>query len=560
MKPQVWYSSITFRDGSSIALEKDDIVVVVGPNNSGKSAFLRDVFNLTANTQSAGTTIAAASLEIEGDIADLINEQGPLRPFTATNGAQNCRGNQLNTSIRHATQMWNNRKNGLESLQVLFVEHLSAHVRLSAADPANQIRFSSETMTSPLHYLYKYADIEDKISGYFKSAFNLDMCVNRRDGSVISLHVGTRPGHPRMSMEYYDEIEALPPLNEQGDGMRSFAGVALHVFAFEKSIVTVDEPEAFLHPPQAFILGKMLAEQKPSEAQLFIATHSSDVLRGLLQVNPKKLKIIRLNRDGNINLPSLLNTDQLAILWSDSLLRHSNIFDGLFHRAVVVCESDSDCRFYSALSEYAEEICGSRMDALWTHGGGKGRIKVIVRALKAVDIPVFVISDIDLLKDEHPFRDIVETLRENWSDELKQNWMIVKRSIDQRKPDLPTADVVRMINDATAEVTAPVFPQEAVRKIKGILARTSPWELAKETGVAFVPRGEDRKRLEFLLDTLRTMGIFVVTAGELECWDKTVGGHGPAWVNDVLAKNIREAPELSAARDFVTEIVRRVVA
>ena len=49
------------------------------------------------------------------------------------------------------------------------------------------------------------------------------------------------------------------PLKRQGDGMRSFASVVLHLLAtVTPSILMLDEPEAFLHPPQARLLGTSL--------------------------------------------------------------------------------------------------------------------------------------------------------------------------------------------------------------------------------------------------------------------------------------------------------------
>ena len=39
---QVWIDALTFNDGNTVKLAKNDIVVLVGPNNAGKSATLRE--------------------------------------------------------------------------------------------------------------------------------------------------------------------------------------------------------------------------------------------------------------------------------------------------------------------------------------------------------------------------------------------------------------------------------------------------------------------------------------------------------------------------------------
>jgi len=48
----------------------------------------------------------------------------------------------------------------------------------------------------------------------------------------------------------------------------------------ERDITLLDEPEAFLHPPQMRRLSETLSSEV--KGQLIVATHSSDILRGFL--------------------------------------------------------------------------------------------------------------------------------------------------------------------------------------------------------------------------------------------------------------------------------------
>lgn len=68
-------------------------------------------------------------------------------------------------------------------------------------------------------------------------------------------------------------------------GLRSFVGVLLNAFVSYQSILFIDEPEAFLHPPQARLLGKMLAKDLPPERQLFLATHSADPFKRVIRLD-----------------------------------------------------------------------------------------------------------------------------------------------------------------------------------------------------------------------------------------------------------------------------------
>jgi predicted ATPase len=120
-------------------------------------------------------------------------------------------------------------------------------------------------------------------------------------------------------------------LETQGDGMRSFAAVILHMLVQEThSIRLLDEPEAFLHPPQARLLGRYIAENRPPNSQLFISTHSIDVLDGLIEGGSDKVRIVRLRREGDVNRVKELNKEQTKAVAKDTLARFSRVFDGIF--------------------------------------------------------------------------------------------------------------------------------------------------------------------------------------------------------------------------------------
>ena len=241
----------------------------------------------------------------------------------------------------------------------------------------------------PIYKLNKSEALAQRVSDYFRQAFGTDLVVNRREMRTIPLHVGQAPDKTAYTIknedEYYEKVSALPRLDDQGDGMRSFASILLDTFTTEHSITLIDEPEAFLHPPQARLLGKMLAKSTAGERQLFISTHSEDFLQGIIDAENKDVTIIRIDRKGSINEMSILNSAGIKEFWENPLLRYSDILSGLFHEKVVVCESDYDCLFYhavlDAMCESEDEIAP---DILFTHCGGKTRIKDVVKALKSV--------------------------------------------------------------------------------------------------------------------------------------------------------------------------------
>lgn len=560
--PRIWVSGLTFSDGTTLTFEKDDIVVIVGPNNAGKSALLKGIDEKIFNPQIISTVLTTIHITKEGSLENLFewletgtrkDNQEPTDPRYSAFG--------FIIPKSSATQWWTSIATGLNQLRGLFCRLLTAGARLGAADPAPNIAITEEPLGHPIHFLLRDDKLEERLSKQFRRAFGSDLIVHRNAGSRVPLYVGQRPipapGSDRVSYEYIQQVEKLPTLEAQGDGMRSYVGVLLHTSVGRESVLLIDEPEAFLHPPQARQLGKMLVAEKTSGRQLFLATHSGDVLRGVLDSNSPNVRVVRIRREGDINRVRELKNAEVAQLWNDPLLRYSNILDGLFHEKVVLGESDSDCRFYAAV---ADAVCYSRTpeaprpDVMFTHCGGKARLPMVIRALRELDVPVACVTDFDVLSEEQPLRAIFEAAGGDWSD-ISHAWKQVKTAIDSKKPELSSEEVIREIQTVLTGISDASFPAAAKRQINTILRRSSPWSNAKAVGKAVVPSGDPTVACNRLLLKLREYGIFVVEVGELEGFAKSVGNHGPAWVNQVLEKDLKTDSELAAARDFVSALV-----
>ena len=231
---------------------------------------------------------------------------------------------------------------------------------------------------NPIQVLFKDEGIERRLSVLFQSVFGVEVILNRSAGTFLPLHCGKRPqledGEDRASRGYVDRLFQLPLLNDQGHGMRSFAGCLMATLASPSLVQLIDEPEAFLHPPQARLIGNLFATEKPDWRQLIMATHSGDLLRGVLDSESKNVNIIRLTRAGTANRARQLDVDDIRRLWSDPILRFSNVLDGLFHDSVVVCESDADCRFYAAVLKAIDGPDEPQPDAFFASSGGKDRV------------------------------------------------------------------------------------------------------------------------------------------------------------------------------------------
>lgn len=559
MKARVWIRNIKFSDGSKVDFDPNQITVFVGPNNAGKSASLKEINLLTRFKEREGKVVKNISIGKEGTLDDLLKfvKEFSIEELRSIPGPF-YKGYKFELHKGSFERQWSNIDE-LDDIQPAFINLLTTEERLTITNPPESISLTNEAVRHPIHFIQKDDSLEFKFCSYFRQAFNEDLIVHRNAGRTVPLYIGTRPipksGEDRVSINYQNELEKLPLLHEQGDGMRSFVGVLLSAFISNHTLLLIDEPEAFLHPPQAKLLGKMLAKDLPPNRQLFLATHSGDFLKGLLEADVSNLKIVRIQREGEINRISVLNNEDIKELWGDPLLRHSNILDGLFHSKVIICESDSDCRFYSAiLQKLFEAETNISPDFLFIHCGGKQRVPSVIKALKKLNVKINAVLDFDVLNNISPIKEIFEELGGKWG-LIEKNWKIVKTSIDSRRPEMETQELKKELVSLLEGINDRLFPDSKVKEINNLLKKVSAWSHAKQIGKNFIPSGDPTQAYQNLIYELNKIGFLVVEVGELESFVKSVGNHGPKWVNEVLTKDLVNDPELNEAREFVKKLI-----
>lgn len=549
-KTEIFINNIVFNDGSSYDFKHSDITVFTGANNCGKSQVLRDIKSYFENKNAVKIVANTINADFVGDIKYLkdkcVNKNG--RYFLE---------NRDIYQLSNLDLYWNSRD--ISQIHSFFINHLSTENRLQASKPANSFDAVYDFPNLPIQKLYIDDKKEIELSTLFHKAFNTNIIVNRGAGSNIPIHVGTPPkienGEDRISVSYLQKLKNLPQLQNQGDGMRSFLGILLDTFTSHHSITLIDEPEAFLHPPQARLLGKMLAKNLPNNRQLFLSTHSEDFLKGILDANNNNVRVIRINRDANINHMNILDNEQIRTLWKDPILRYSNILSGLFHSKVVICESDTDCRFYQAiLNAIHDGEDDISPDILFTHCGGKQRLKTVIAALKSLNVKTVAIADIDILNNKTTFKETIESIGIEWSG-IEATWKVIDEYVKGQRAQLDTEDVKKNITDILNRITDSQLPSDDADKIKKVIKQSSAWSKVKETGRMFLV-GDAYNAFDELDTICKNRGLFIVPVGELECFYKPNSNHGTKWVNNVLETvDLKSNKELNCAREFVKAIL-----
>lgn len=253
---------ITLNSGDKISII-DGVTVLVGPNNVGKSLLLREVTNFLSSyagrVPDPGIILERVDIDFNDSFEDIKNELkeryeyilpgeegGQNEPIFRITGETEVILNEsrLNYIVKHPRS--------LDSLTQHYCLHLPTDNRTSLTKEVDQYHNRKSKPRYPLQRLFIRGDLENILSDLTERTFGTPLTLHRCGGTKISLHMGKI--HEKLNMynpdSYVNAMRTLPEVNSQGDGMRSFVGLALAILAGGHNLLLIDEPEAFLHPPR----------------------------------------------------------------------------------------------------------------------------------------------------------------------------------------------------------------------------------------------------------------------------------------------------------------------
>ncbi|WP_460756811.1 ATP-dependent nuclease [Myceligenerans cantabricum] len=550
MRPTV--TKVTLNSAEQSFAPGADVTLIVGPNNVGKSVILEGIkaeISTLPSKQPGAAFGPVASVSVEmpspGDFLKTVRERSRYyEAGTRQNGHVYHANTYLYSGAEFSeTQLQNasRQDSRFGTVSLLFLKHLSAEGRgsvLSSSD-APDLTEPLENL-SAVQALFGDRGLEETLSGYMKRAFGVPLLVNRHAGRRMGIHVGyVAMDEPRMGEpgEYLDEVLKLPKLEHQGEGIRAFMGTILTLVTDPGDIILMDEPETFLHPPQARLLGQVIAEISSSGGpQVIVVTHSNDFVRGVIDASRDmaEVSVVRITRpEDALNHAAQVPPESIRSLYRDPLMRYSRVLDGIFYKGVVLCEGDSDCTYYSATLdaiESADELASS--DMLFTHCSGKGRLVRAYGALKAAAVPTAVIADIDILENRNEFQPLFEAMGGRFADiEDHYNAIIshVRDGGDLVTRDEVRKDVTEIIDGSNAEALSNGEVDGIIRTVRA----PSGWKAIKRKG-RFALEGGPVGAFDQVFDAARRIGFFILPVGELESFHPEAGRSKQAWLRAVL--------------------------
>jgi predicted ATPase len=553
--------SIHTHDGQKVHLTQRGVTVLVGGNNVGKSTLLNGIISKLNQHDNKCETLSHIVLRREWDASDFgawLQIHCSYRDNVATrakNGMEPIRvGSPVENWVHQETQSIHH----LGPLFDLLVHVSTINERTQYVSSSTQQQIDRKSPPrSLLHVFQRSPEVFQQFSGICERVFRRPLTLDYL-GGWLNLRVGRldmqAPPIDAVSDEYVEAMMRLPLLGQQGAGMTSMMGILMPIMSADFPIIIIDEPEAFLHPPQAYELGRALAAlARDRGVQIICATHDRNFLIGLLQPDIP-VSVVRLERHDGAPILTQLSSERLQSLWNDPVVRFTNVLDGLFHRVVVIAEGDDDCRFYGAALEAANDetmqvtrgLVGTEVppsEVLFVPASGKAAMADVVATLIELGVRVVASPDLDILDDESVISKLVRSMGFQWS-EFAGDYQAATVHFREKKGPAKAQDVLAAVTAVLSENPTAVYDTDTKRAVAAQMRVTeSPWAALKQYGVSAFKVGNERAAAVRLLDALAEIGIVVVRDGQLESLAPTLGvGKGPRWLPAALRSGAHAEP------------------
>ncbi|PHS37723.1 MAG: ATPase [Sulfurovum sp.] len=502
-----------------LQLDVTPVTIFVGPNNSGKSKILREINQLcrTGTIDAHGVIIEDIILqsmeeeEFETKLSHLEKEPKPSEVLAEGNiviGKYNDRmviprinllqsiTQNNNGHFKHWFCQWFLKFNTLL---------LDGQGRMQLTKDQKGGDLQSPPQNS-LSALFRDDDKRQEVKRIVYDAFKLYFVIDPTDLGNLKVRLSEEaPETTIIERGVHAEAVAFHSqakwIGDLSDGVKAFTGIILELISGDPMVLLVDEPEAFLHPPLSYKLGKEVAISASNQNKnIFVSTHSSNFIMGCVQ-SGVPVNIVRLTYSENTPTARLLPNESLLTFMRNPLLRSTGVLDGLFYESVVVTESDADRAFYQEINDRLLKFSPERgiPNCLFINAQNKQTIHQIIKPLRKLGIPAIAIVDIDILKEGGQV----------WSSFLSSGFVPPMQQT-------PLGSIRLSIKQKFEELAI---------------------DMKRDGGVSALT-GDDKETAHNLFNQLADYGLFAVRNGELEYWlqDLEATGHGPRWLVNIFEK------------------------
>jgi ABC-type cobalamin/Fe3+-siderophores transport system ATPase subunit len=392
-------TKIAFQAGESatspsLEINSSTVVILVGPNNSGKSLALREIENWCFGQDTVRKVIKDIAIDFPTDpsVAEKLlrvfetkppPNQG-VDPLTFWAGKPEFR---QDSQTRYTSLRLDDLRNSVNSqniprlrqlLSSFYTVRLDGRTRFSLVDP----RPTGDLQSHPQNHLWALFvnDSErEQVRKLTNEAFNLHFVIDPTAMQTFRVRMSVNEPSSKSEEQALDEKarnfhSKAQLIDELGDGVKTYTGLIAAILCLPHSIILVDEPEAFLHPPLARRLGYNLSKiAQERKASLIVATHSSEFLVGCMNA-VNDVSVVRLTYERSVATARTLAATELSTIMCDPLMRSTNVLRALFSRAAVITESDADRAFYEEINRRLQSENRGIKDALFLNAQNVGTL------------------------------------------------------------------------------------------------------------------------------------------------------------------------------------------
>lgn len=556
---------IKFNEGTEI--EPKSLTVIVGSNNSGKSRFLKDLRDLCTIQNPTPVVLTEVEHSLPSRAQDLTDAYGirlegiphqAALGFSTLNADMTGVSNEglfspgsipdvgawFQSTVESMIGNWESSKQQFARyFGNYFVSRLTTESRLTITSRGSPRSGGGD---SPLVRAFydDGSEVEQRVDEILHKAFPpLHVKLDYTDRDYLSIRVSDSSfsGIPTDPRDAREQLAKTRLLDDEGDGIRSFCATVLSLLVNSRPVLLLDEPEAFLHPPQAVHLGETIANLASESRQVFVATHSVDLLRGILN-GTTNVDVIRLSREARTTEVKRLTVDKVQAIATNPLLSSTRVLDGLFYKGVVVVEADADSAFY----QRAARSLRSGDEIHYVHAHNKQTLHKVVRPYKEMGVPTVAVADFDLLRNEDDFSNLMLAMTDDDLTEVLSKRQRLQDYIESQPRTQKLKDLHKGLNALISDIdagTGSKTESEALADIRRRLNRmreeSGEWSVYKKLGKEMLDE-EHQAIFEEIDEFCKERGLFVVHVGELEAWLREFGlepsSNKNAWIVKALEK------------------------
>ncbi len=411
---------LTFASGpdgkTPLSVTPASVVILVGPNNSGKSLALREVEAFCSVPDPKALVISDVTLVYPknfNEALELINKFKTKPPEGTILQNDQIYANyytpgvsEPQQSLLHITSIKNGIKHNDKSYLIPnIVRHytirLDGKTRLALASnqPTGDLQVAP---TNHLMSLFQNESERERVRSLTKEAFDLYFTIDPTNMREFVIRLSERPPSDSREEQSLDTTSRrfhsnARPISDFSDGVNAFVGLLASVMSLDHRIMLIDEPEAFLHPGLARLLARNLTRiAKDRGATLLVSTHSSSFLLGAID-SSTDVTIIRLTYDGKNATTKVLEPNQLSQVTKSPLLMATRVLDALFFSAAVVVEGDTDRMFYETVNAQLNDNDRGIDQCLFINAQNKQSLYKIAEPLRKIGMPTAVVADFDIV-------------------------------------------------------------------------------------------------------------------------------------------------------------------